>query len=247
MAARRQNTIEISLSGNPGFGLCVSHEENRFHAERMYTHRPMMRTDRSFSEAIRRAVHDAEHGTSAELIVVVAARSGSYLDVALGIGAAVAMLALLAALFAPASFHPAAVAVEIPLAFGIAAWLAHRTPGLLRALTPAARARHQVERAAAAHFLAEAAHGTRGRTGLLVYVSLLEERVALVPDLGLSGRVPPASLDDVRWSATHDRSRPRTQDDLVRGIAGIGAILRAALPADGADVNESPDAPRIVP
>jgi putative membrane protein len=207
----------------------------------------MIRTDRDFSEAIRLAVHDAERGTSAELIVVVAARSGSYLDVALAIGAVVAMLALLVALFAPASFRPAAVAVEIPLAFGIAAWVAHRLPGLLRALTPAARIQQQVDRAAAAHFVAEAAHGTRGRTGLLVYVSLLEECVALVPDLGLSGRVPPASLANVRWGAAGDPSRPRTQDDLVRGIAELGAILKAALPADGMDLNESPDAPRIVP
>jgi len=206
----------------------------------------MIRTDRTFSEAIERAVRAAERGTAAELIVVVAARSGSYLDVAGALGASVAMLVLFVVLFAPAAFHPLAVAVEIPLAFGIAAWLAHRTPGLLRALAPAARQRKQVERAAAEHFLAEAVHGTRGRTGLLVYLSLLEELVALVPDLGLEGRVPSALWSTVRWSATGDPSRPRTQEDLVRGISEIGAILRALVPADGRDVNEISDAPRIV-
>jgi len=207
----------------------------------------MIRTDRTFSEAIERAVRAAERGTDAELIVVVAARSGSYLDVALAIGAAFAMLALLVALFAPAAFPPVAVALEIPFAFGLAAWLAHRTPGLLRALAPPPRTRKQVERAAAEHFLAEAVHGTRGRTGLLVYFSLLEEHVALVPDFGLEGRVPSALWSAVRWSATGDPSRPRTQEDLVRGIAEIGAILRARVPADGRDANEIPDAPRIVP
>ena len=207
----------------------------------------MIRIDRTFSEAVERAVREAERGTSAELIVVVAARSGSYLDVAGALGAAVAVLVLLAALFAPIPFHPLAVAIEIPLAFGIAAWLAHRTPGLLRALAPAARLRKQVERAAAEHFLAEAVHGTRGRTGLLVYLSLLEEHVALVPDLGLEGRVPSAAWSAVRWSVSGDPSRPRTQEDLVRGIEGVGAILRARVPADGRDVNEIPDAPRIVP
>jgi putative membrane protein len=225
----------------------VSHEEDRLHAVRMYTHPFMIHTDRTFSEAVRSAVAQAERGTSAELIVVVAARSGSYLDVAGAFGAAVAALALLAALFAPVAFRPAAVAVEIPLAFGVATWLAHRIPGVLRALVPAARARGQVERAAASHFLSEAVHGTRGRTGLLVYVSLLERRVALVPDLGLTGRVPSVLWTGVRWRTAGDPARPRTQDDLVRGIGEIGSILRAHLPADGADVNESPDAPRIVP
>jgi len=206
----------------------------------------MMRTDRTFSGAVERAVREAERGTAAELIVVIAARSGSYLDIALAFGGAVAMLVLLVALFAPAAFHPIAVALEVPLAFGLAAWLAHRTPGLLRALAPTARAREQVERAAAAHFLVEAVHGTRGRTGLLVYFSLLEGEVVLVPDLGLEGRVPSAAWSEVRWSATGDLSRPRTQDDLVRGIEQIGAILRARVPANGSDVNELSDAPRII-
>ena len=207
----------------------------------------MMRTDHRFSEAVERAVREAERGNAAELIVVVSARSGSYLDVALAIGAAAATAVLLLALFAPATFHPVAVAIEVPLAFGLVAWLAHRSPGLLGAVVSAARKRKQVERAAAEHFLAEAVHGTRGRTGLLVYPSLLEERVALLPDLGLEGRVPGAAWSEVRWSATGDPSRPRTQDDFVSGIEQLGAILRARLPADGGDDNEVPDAPRIVP
>jgi putative membrane protein len=206
----------------------------------------MMRTDRKFSESIEQAVGVAERATAAELIVVAAARSGSYLDVAGTVGAGFAMLVLLFALFAPVPFDPVAVAVEIPLSFVLAAWLTHRTPPLLRALVPAVRMRKQVERAAAEHFLAEAVHGTRGRTGLLVYVSLLEERVALVPDLGLEGRIPNAAWAEVRWSATGDPSRPRMLADLVRGIEQIGAILKQRIPADATDVNESPDAPRIV-
>jgi uncharacterized membrane protein len=80
-----------------------------------------------------------------------------------------------------------------------------------------------------------------------VYVSLLEERVALIPDLGLDGRVPDAVWAEVNWSETGDRSRPRTLADLVHGVEQIGAILRLRVPADAVDVNESPNAPRIVP
>lgn len=213
----------------------------------MYTHSAMIRTDRTFTAAIERAVGVAERGTSAELIFVVAARSGSYLDAAGAVGAGCAMLVLLVALFAPAYFPPIAVAVDVPLVFALATWLAHRTPGLMRAIVPAGRRRRQVDRAAAEHFLTEAVHGTRGRTGLCVYVSLLEERVAILPDLGLDGRVPAATWAELRWSETGDPSRPRTLDDLVRGVEQIGAILRQRVPADTTDINESPNAPRIVP
>jgi putative membrane protein len=207
----------------------------------------MIRTDLAFSAAIERAVVEAERGTAAELIVVVAARSGSYLDVAGALGAGFAMLVLFVALFAPTFFPPVAVAIDVPLVFALATWLAHRTPALLRAVVPTSRTRRQVDRAAAAHFLAEAVHGTRGRTGLLVYVSLLEQRVALVPDLGLEGRVPGATWAEVRWSETGDPSRPRTRADLERGIEQIGAILKLRVPGDATDDNESPNAPRIVP
>lgn len=207
----------------------------------------MIRTDRAFSESVTRAVRGAERGTSAELIVVVASRSGTYLDVALAVGASVATVNLLVALFAPAVFPPFVVAVEVPLGFAIAAWLAHRTPALLRVLTPAARRRRQAERAAAAHFVSEAVHGTRARTGLLVYLSLLEEQVVLLPDLGLAGRIPAPLWTEIRWNSAGDGTRPRSGADFAAGIDQIGAILRTRLPADDGDVNESPDAPRIVP
>jgi putative membrane protein len=199
----------------------------------------MIRTGRDFSEAIERAVREAERGTAAELIVVVARRSGSYLDIALATGAAVA-------LFAPAVFPPVSVIVEIPFVFVVASWLVHRAPGLLRAIAPPSRMKAQVERAAASHFVTEAVHGTRARTGLLIYISRLEERVELVADFGLQGRVPPAAWAGIRWGADRDAARARSQDELLRGITSLGAMLKANVPAEASDVNEAPDAPRIV-
>jgi putative membrane protein len=186
---------------------------------------------------VERAVRDAESGTSAELVVVLAARSGTYRDLALLIGAAAATAVLLVALFARSLFPPVAVAVEVPAVFALSAWLAHRTPALLRALASEARARRQVERAAAWWFLEAAVHGTRARTGVLVYVSLLEARAAVVADLGLSGVLPDALWRSIPWG---------TQDDVLRGIAAIGALLSERLPGAPADANELPDAPRIV-
>jgi putative membrane protein len=207
----------------------------------------MIRTDRAFSDAVAAAVREAERGSAGELIVVVAARSGSYLDVALGAGAGLAMIALLVGLFAPVTFPPLSVAIEVALAFLAGTWLTHRTAPLLRILAPPARRHTQAVRAASERFLAEAVHGTRERTGLLVYLSLLEERAVLLPDLGLDGRIPRALWGEVRWGAGGDPARVRTTEDFLRGIAEIGSLLRSRVPAGDADVNESPDAPRIVP
>jgi putative membrane protein len=206
----------------------------------------MIRTDSTFVSTVARAVADAERGTSAELVVVVAARSGPYRDLAAGAGAVAALAVLLVALFAPPLFPPLAVAVEIPAVFALVAWLTHRLPGALRAMASGARMKRQVERAAAWWFLEEAVHGTRARTGMLVYLSLLENRAAILPDLGLSGAIPDAAWSGIAWRADGTAGGPRTVEEVVIGIAAIGALLREKLPADARDVNELPDAPRIV-
>jgi putative membrane protein len=195
----------------------------------------LIRTDASFVAEVERAVRDAERGTSAELVVVVAARSGTYRDVAFFAGAVAAASVLFVALFARRVFPPIAVAVEVPLVFALGAWLVHRLPSMIRRLVTAGRMKRQVERAATWWFVEQAVHGTRGRTGVLVYVSSLEEQAAIVADLGLSAAALPRSL---QWRST---------EDVVAGIASLGALLCATCPGSPSDANELPDAPRIVP
>ncbi|HJQ99372.1 MAG TPA: hypothetical protein VJ826_13750 [Candidatus Polarisedimenticolaceae bacterium] len=197
----------------------------------------MIRTDASFVASVERAVREAERGTSAELVVVVAARSGTYRDVAVIAGACAATAVLLVALFARRIFPPMAVAVEVPATLALVAWLVHRLPSVLRFFISEARAKRQVERAAAWWFVEEAVHGTKARTGVLVYLSLLEQRVAVVPDLGLSAAIPDGMLRTMPW---------RTADDVVKGIATLGALLCERCPGTASDPNELPDTPRIV-
>ena len=196
-----------------------------------------MRTDASFVASLERAVREAERGTAAELVVVVAARSGTYLDLAMACGAVASGLVLLVALFARAVFPPVAVAFEVPAVFALASWLAHRMPGLMRALASDARMRRQVERAAAWWFVEEAVHGTRARTGVLLYVSRLEGRATVVPDLGLTAAIPEGALRSPSW---------RTAEEVVAGIGALGALLQERFPGAPSDVNELPDTPRIV-
>lgn len=206
----------------------------------------MLRTDHNFAEAVERAVRDAERRTRAEIVVVAAARSGSYLDLALIAGGAFGLLTLALALFSPLLVSPLLLAIELPLVVAVAAWGVNRTPGLLRRLIRRERAQKQVARAAAWHFVHEAVHGTRGRTGILVYVSILEERVTVVPDLGVAATAPQALLNGLPWGPIQDAARVRSTSDLVRGLVAMGELLRERLPGDAADANEMPDAPRIV-
>lgn len=199
----------------------------------------MIRLDERFSREIERAVGRIEDGTRAEIVVVAAPRSGSYRDLAVAVGAGAAWIVLLLALFLPPVISPAWVAVEVPLAGVLFAWLVDRTPALLRPLASARRRDAQVRAAARAGFVEHEVGGTRERTGVLVYVSLLERRFVVLPDAGAEAAIPAARWNAVRWNVD-------TTEGLLAGLEEVGRILAAAFPIAPGDRNEIPDRPRIL-
>ena len=191
-----------------------------------------------FVSHIEALVGELESSTDAEIVVVAARRSGSYRDVRLACAAGIDVAALLFLLYAPLSFHPASIPLYL-LLLGLGAWwLAGRSPALTRALTRKGRREGQVIQAARAAFVEEAVHGTRGRTGVLVYLSELEQRLVLVRDLGLDGKAPGSA-----WNGLDLRAS--SLEELEGSLRAIGAVLAEHVPASEDNPNEIPNAPRV--
>lgn len=205
----------------------------------------MLHTDSRFSQAVEAAVGRMEATTDAEVVVVAAPRSGSYRDLAVIVGAVMAWLVLLFVLFSPFHFSTAWIPLELPAVAIVATWAAHTRPGLLRRLASRRRQRAQVDAAADAAFHEEVVHGTRSRTGLLIYFSALEQRVVLRPDLGLDARVPGAEWNAIRWGTGADPHDPHDLDHFLAGLEAVGAVLARHVPPTGTNPNEIADAPRI--
>lgn len=205
----------------------------------------MLHTDTRFAQAVEAAVTRLEARTDAEIVVVATARSASGLDVAVLFGAAIAWLALVAMLWSPWAFHAAWIPLELALVGALGAWAAYRRPGLLRRLHSARRLRRQVDRAADAAFHQEVVHGTRGRTGLLIYFSALEQRVALRPDLGLDALVPAGDWNAIRWGKAKDPLFCNRLEDFLAGLDAVGDVLARRIPHLEDNPNEIANAPRI--
>jgi len=192
--------------------------------------------------ALLAASREIEARSCAEVVISVRPRSGSYLqvDLALGIAAGAATTALLC--FLPQSFGLLWFVLDPLIAGALAAFASSRLPRLRRALTPA-RVRHRwSERAARALFVERRVHATAGRTGLLVYVSLLERELVLVADLGLEEAVARAAgwLPAV---AALERAVREGADGLAasRLLLALAAPLAEVLPHRDDDVNELAD------
>lgn len=205
----------------------------------------MLHTDDRFAEAVEAAVTRLEAATDAEIVVVAVPRSHDCRDLSLLFGVGLAWSGLWAMLLSPWPFEPWLMPLELLGVGAFGAWLAHRKPGLLRLFLSPARSRRQVEEAADAAFHQELVHGTRGRTGLLVYFSALEQRVALRPDLGLDARVPRAEWNAIAWGPGQDPRRCTRMEDLLAGLDKVGAVLAARVPPLSDNPDEIANAPRV--
>lgn len=195
--------------------------------------------DPKFDEAIEQAVKRIEKRTDAEIVVVAAERSGHYRDVQMQIGGACTLALLAALFFAPIDLHPIGALIEVALAFPLFSWLAgHRA--VVRLVTPAARQRAQARLWAEAEFVREAVHGTPNHTGVLVYASALEQRVEVILDLGLAGRVATGEL-----APALDTLTTTSLDGFVAGLERLGDVLASHAPhTSESDAVDLPDAPR---
>ncbi|MCB9680965.1 MAG: hypothetical protein H6733_05785 [Alphaproteobacteria bacterium] len=202
----------------------------------------MIHTDDRFAQAVADAVTAIERRTDAEVVVVAAARSGTYADVSARTAAVAMWVGAIVLLAIPHAIGPVWFVVDLALV-GLATERLARGSWWIRRTTRASRRRQQVRDAAQAELVREAVHGTPRRTGVLVYLSALEAQVEVVGDLGVQGRVPGGALQPAI-----DRLDADDLDGFLAGLAALGDVLARYLPhTEDSDDTDLPNAPRIRP
>ncbi|MBI3724925.1 hypothetical protein HY251_13360 [bacterium] len=191
---------------------------------------------------VEAAIEALEKRTDAEVTVAIAPSSGSYRSVDHAGGAILAALVLTALLMG--HFHGRSVPEEwIPpltaLAYVVGA-AAARGSWARRLLTRAGTRSRQVREAARIAFVDAGTGATRKRDGVLVYISLLERAVLVVPDLGVEGKLEGASWQAISRELALAVSGPDLEAALLRAIEKTGEKLALALPRTGSGARETP-------
>lgn len=192
--------------------------------------------------ATARVIATIEAQTSAEVVVAVRRQSGDYRAVDWLVGAVAAFGSLLLLLFLPQSFAVEAMPLDVLLFFLLGAVVSTRSPGLQRLLTTPTSRRERLHLHAQATFVSLGVSRTRARVGLLVYVSLLERSIEVVPDLG----VDLASLgsDWLAWqhALTATLAGRSDLEAFDRVLGQLGPLLARILPPTADDTDELPNA-----
>ncbi|CAN5363999.1 hypothetical protein BH11MYX1_BH11MYX1_20500 [soil metagenome] len=190
--------------------------------------------------AFARAVTGIEGRSAVEVVVAVRRASGTYRHANVIVGLVAALAGLAATLFAEHSFALAAILID-PFVVGLLAGLVvEKLPQVKRVLTPRSMMKEHVRRAARATFVERGVHATTGRSGVLVYISWLEQELALVPDLGLVGSLEPEAL--AQAEAALSALVPAGGAAVAKELEQLAAMMGVAMPRSDGDVNELPDA-----
>jgi putative membrane protein len=205
-------------------------------------------------QRIAAAIKVAEAETSGELVPYIVPRCAPYEAVPwrAGVLSALLMLAVLALARALPLGLPApltsegAVLLLVLFVGGLGAFVAASVPGLVRRFAGADRMEAAVHQRALQAFVEEEVFATRDRTGVLLFVSLLERRIEVVADAGVYQAVDAAAWADVTARVRHGIEADALARGLIDGIEACGTLLREhGFHAPSDDPDELPSRLRV--
>lgn len=186
---------------------------------------------------VARAIERIEAKSAAEVMVAVRASSGRYADADSILGFVLSFGGLLVFLFHPAPIRIEVFALEFPLLFALGMALSAWIPPVRRLLASRERLESNVTTAARAAFVELGVSRTRERTGLLVFVSMFERKVVVIPDVGIELEQLGEALAKVERVLSESPDLAR----LIAALDGLAEPLAQALPRADDDENELPD------
>jgi putative membrane protein len=194
---------------------------------------------------VSQAITQAERKTSGEIVVVVAARSDTYLHVPPLVGALVSLVVPWVLIYFTwlnvQSIYLAQLAI-----FLIVTTLLLPLP-LRTALVPPYVKRQHAHRRAIEQFLAQNLHTTEGHTGVLIYVSVAEHHTEILADSAIDARVPQGTWKSIIDALTAAIAKGQPADALVAAIAAVGEHLGRHFPPQSRNPNELPDHLIVLP
>jgi putative membrane protein len=110
-----------------------------------------------------------------------------------------------------------------------------------RLIVPAKTMRKKVHKRAILHFMDSGISYTRDRTGILIFISLLEHQVVLLADSGINEKIQQKQWQKIVDHVILGIKKGNFTDHLVKSIQDCGEILTEHFPIKEDDTNELPN------
>ncbi|AJE03418.1 TPM domain-containing protein [Geobacter pickeringii] len=205
----------------------------------------MQRADTFFTpaegEQIRQAVAAAETATAGEIVTMVVDSSDTYRE-SETLGAT--LLAGFVAIVIAVAMHHVTIWSYIPMVFMLyfpCRLLFRSVPRLKLSFVGRRRLHEAVRERAVRAFYEKGLYRTRGATGILIFISLLERKVWILGDRGINEKIAPHFWNEIAVTLTKGLREGEGGAALCRAIAACGAELSRHFPRAADDTDELPN------
>ena len=114
-------------------------------------------------------------------------------------------------------------------------------PFIDRIIIPKSVQLRKVNERAVRHFMESGVYNTRDRTGVLIFISLLEHRVELLTDRGISKKIPRDKWQGIIDHIIDGIRGNSFTNNLFESIGACGDLLAEHFPVKADDINELSD------
>lgn len=189
--------------------------------------------DASGLEQIEKSVQEAEVHTQGEIVPMIVRSSSTKRHLPLQI---FLMLTILCLIFLKFFTWPI-LFLGILLSALASPWIA-KCPTLQRLLLPKKDQANDVFHRAHYEFSEQGLMNTKDRTGILIFVSLMERRCVVLADKGIATKVDSNIWDDIISDLISEIQRKQAHQGFKIAIQKCGEILTQHLPAQSKNSNE---------
>jgi len=192
-------------------------------------------------ETIKKATVDVESRTTGEIAVMVVDHSSHYVEAEI-IGG-IFLGSLISLVVTVMLFH-SSIWVYIPLSFLFylpSHQLFKKLPVLKTTFVGRKRMQRAVKERALKAFYEKGLYKTKGHTGVLFFLSLLERKVWILADEGIHEKIMQTALNTFAHNVSKGISEGRACHALCEAIREIGAFLAQHYPAKPENADELTD------
>jgi len=201
----------------------------------------MKRFNEDFRTKLYNTIKEIEGNSLVEIVVLIKPQSGKYRDISLWAGIIFAFALYTFFMFSPIHFDVFLIYAFTFLGFLTAYGLFSALPELESKFIKQKRKDKNVEIYARATFQKAGIRFTSERIGTLIYCSLFEKKVFVLPDRGAKNAIPAQDWTKIEDGLQSIFDQPNLPEALLEQLANCKSIFSQFLPPVENDINELPD------
>jgi len=197
--------------------------------------------NRDFQTRLYDTIAEIESESLIEIVVIVKAQSDRYADRPVWAGLIFSALVFTFLMFSHLVFGDFLFYVLTIVSFLVGYTLSMQIKSLFRKLVGKKRMEKAVEKAARATFQKGGLRHTERKVGTLIYCSLFEQKVYILPDRGAEESLPIEEWQKLSQKLNAIFAEPNPSESLLNVLAESKAVFNQFIPPVLNDINELPN------